>query len=61
MRRPPVHSWHENSRHRRSALLSAGAPYEEILEDYPDLERDDILAAIEYAAHQTDHMVLQGV
>ena len=42
-------------------LLSAGAPYEEILEDYPDLERDDILAAIEYAAHQTDHMVLQGV
>jgi uncharacterized protein (DUF433 family) len=42
-------------------LLSAGAPYEEILEDYPDLERDDIQAAIEYAAHQTDHMVLQGV
>jgi hypothetical protein len=35
--------------------------YEEILEDYPDLERDDILAAIEYAAHQTNHMVLQGV
>ena len=27
-------------------LLSAGATYEEILEDYPDLERDDILAAI---------------
>jgi uncharacterized protein (DUF433 family) len=42
-------------------LLSAGAPYEEILEDYPDLEREDILAAIEYAAHQTDHMALQGV
>ena len=42
-------------------LLSAGAPYEEILEDYPDLQREDILAAIEYAAHQTDHMVLQGV
>ena len=42
-------------------LLSAGAPYEEILEDYPDRERDYILAAIEYAAHQTDHMVLQGV
>jgi uncharacterized protein (DUF433 family) len=30
-------------------LLSAGASYEEILGDYPDLERDDILAAIEYA------------
>jgi uncharacterized protein (DUF433 family) len=42
-------------------LLSAGAPYEEILEDYPDLECDDILAAIEFAAHQTDRVVLQGV
>jgi uncharacterized protein (DUF433 family) len=42
-------------------LLSAGAPYEEILEDYPDLEHDDILAAIEYAARQTDPVVLQGV
>jgi len=41
-------------------LLSAGASYEEILEDYPDLEREDILAAIEYAAHQTDHVVLQS-
>jgi len=41
-------------------LLSAGASYEEILADYPDLERDDILAAIEYAAHQADHVVLQG-
>ncbi len=40
-------------------LLSAGASYEEILEDYPDLQRDDILAALEYAAHQTDHVVLQ--
>lgn len=40
-------------------LLSAGASYEEILRDYPDLERDDILASIEYAAHQTDHVVLQ--
>ena len=42
-------------------LLSSGAPYEEILQDYPDLERDDILAAIEYAAHETDHVMLQGV
>jgi uncharacterized protein (DUF433 family) len=39
-------------------LLSAGASYEEILNDYPDLEREDILAAIGYAAHQTDHVVL---
>ena len=40
-------------------LLSAGADFEEILEDYPYLEREDILAAIEYAAHQTDHPVLR--
>lgn len=39
-------------------LLSAGATFDEILEDYPYLERDDILAAIEYAARQTDHPVL---
>ncbi len=39
-------------------LLAAGASYEEILTDYPFLEREDILAAIEYAARQTDHIVL---
>ncbi len=39
-------------------LLSAGATFEEILEGYPYLEREDILAAIEYAARQTDHPVL---
>ena len=40
-------------------LLSGGASFEEILEDYPFLERDDLLAAIAYAARQTDHVVLQ--
>jgi uncharacterized protein (DUF433 family) len=39
-------------------LLSAGASHEEILQDYPDLAPEDILAAIEYAAHQTDHVVV---
>ena len=39
-------------------LLGAGAPMEEILADYPDLKREDILAALEYAAQQTDHLVL---
>jgi len=39
-------------------LLAAGASYEEILTDYPFLEREDILAAIEYAARQADHIVL---
>jgi uncharacterized protein (DUF433 family) len=41
-------------------LLSAGASFEEILADYPFLEREDILAAIEYAAVQTVHIVLQS-
>lgn len=41
-------------------LLGAGASFEEILEDYPYLEREDILAAIEYAARQTDHSVLRS-
>ncbi|HEX5481472.1 MAG TPA: DUF433 domain-containing protein [Terriglobia bacterium] len=40
-------------------LLAAGASYEEILIDYPFLEKEDILAAIEYAAHQVDHIILQ--
>jgi uncharacterized protein (DUF433 family) len=41
-------------------LLSAEASHDEILADYPDLEPEDILAAIEYAAHQADHVVLAG-
>ena len=39
-------------------LLSAGASHKEILEDYPFLEEADILAALEYAAVQTDHAIL---
>jgi uncharacterized protein (DUF433 family) len=42
-------------------LLGAGATPEEILSDYPYLEREDILASIEYAARQTDHSVLLSV
>lgn len=40
-------------------LLAAGASFEEILADYPFLEREDIFAALDYAAHQADHVVLQ--
>jgi uncharacterized protein (DUF433 family) len=40
------------------SLLSSGASHEEILVDYPSLEADDILAALEYAAAQTDHAIL---
>ena len=31
-------------------LLGSGMNYEEILADYPDLEHDDILAALVYAS-----------
>jgi len=34
-------------------LLSSGTTIEEILHDYEDLEREDILAALEYAARIT--------
>ena len=42
-------------------LLSNGASHEEILKDYPSLEEEDILAVLEYAAHQTDHAVIPGI
>lgn len=41
-------------------LLSSGADHGEILRDYPSLDREDILACLEYAARQTDHPVLQS-
>lgn len=41
-------------------LLGAGAAsFDEILKDYPFLEREDILAPLDYAAYQTDHALLQ--
>jgi uncharacterized protein (DUF433 family) len=40
-------------------LLAAGASREEILEDYPYLEAEDITAALEFAARQSDHPVLR--
>ena len=41
-------------------LLASGASFDEILSDYSFLEHEDIYAAIEYAAHQADHTVLQA-
>jgi uncharacterized protein (DUF433 family) len=41
-------------------LLGHGASFEEVLRDYPFLEREDILAAMLYAARQTDHVVLDA-
>lgn len=40
-------------------LLASGASREEILADYPYLEAEDIVAALEFAAAQTDHAVLR--
>lgn len=37
--------------------IAHGATFEEILEDYPDLEREDIQQAIEYAAWLTKEEV----
>jgi uncharacterized protein (DUF433 family) len=34
-------------------LLASGMSIEEVLADYPDLERDDLLAALEFAALTT--------
>jgi uncharacterized protein (DUF433 family) len=41
-------------------LLANGASAEEILADYPYLEREDIVAALQYAAAQLDHTVLHA-
>jgi uncharacterized protein (DUF433 family) len=54
-----VHSWIPASCERRPGIASAGASIDEILIDYSFLEPEDILAAIEYAAYQVDHPVLQ--
>ena len=40
--------------------IAHGATFEEILQDYPDLEREDIEQAIEYAAWLTKEEVVQG-
>lgn len=40
------------------SLLAAGATEDEILEDYPYLEADDVKACLAYAAIQADHPVV---
>jgi uncharacterized protein (DUF433 family) len=41
-------------------LLAAGASRAEILSDYPYLEDEDIAAALQFAARQSDHTVLRS-
>ena len=39
-------------------LLAAGLTPQQVLEEMPDLEMDDIKAALTYAARRLDHPVL---
>jgi uncharacterized protein (DUF433 family) len=39
-------------------LLAAGLSFEQILEELPDLELDDLKAALLYAVRKLDHPVL---
>ncbi len=39
-------------------LLAAGLGFDQILDEMPDLEREDIVAAIAYAAEGIDHPVI---
>jgi uncharacterized protein (DUF433 family) len=38
-------------------LLAAGSSEHEILQDFPYLEEEDIRAALEFAAAQSDHPI----
>jgi uncharacterized protein (DUF433 family) len=41
-------------------LYAAGLSSDQILADFPDLEPDDLKAALAYAAQEIDHPVLVG-
>jgi uncharacterized protein (DUF433 family) len=40
-------------------LLASGASWEEILEDYAFLEREDVQACLDFAAAQSDHALIK--
>ncbi len=44
--------------HQILHMLANGDTIDELLEEYPSLERDDILACIEYAASLTEEQVI---
>jgi uncharacterized protein (DUF433 family) len=39
-------------------LLAAGLSFDEIIDEMPDLELEDLFAALKYAKKQVDHPVL---
>lgn len=42
------------------SYLASGMTYEEILDDFPYLERDDILASLEYAAERERYTLVSA-
>ena len=43
------------------SLLSRGVPEQEILSDYPDLEREDIRACLAFAAERAGSETLESI
>jgi uncharacterized protein (DUF433 family) len=41
-------------------LFAAGLSVEQILDEMPDLEREDLQASLQYAARRIDHPVLRA-
>jgi uncharacterized protein (DUF433 family) len=41
-------------------MLANGETHESILRDFPYLEAEDITAALQFAANQADHVILQA-
>ena len=39
-------------------LLASGLSADEVLREFPKLEREDVFAALKYASAQVDHVVL---
>ena len=39
-------------------LLAAGMSWDEVLSDYPELEREDIRAALTFARNRIDHSII---
>lgn len=39
-------------------LLASGLSADEVLREFPKLEREDVFAALKYASEQVDHVVL---
>jgi uncharacterized protein (DUF433 family) len=40
------------------SYLASGMSYEEVLEDFPYLTMEDIMACLSYAADRSQHMVM---